>query len=79
MKKFVTKKTTVAVFADIHSNLHALIAVLNDIDTRKPDFVLCAGDLVGYGPYPNKVVKIIKELNIPTVMGNYDDAIGVVI
>ncbi|WP_066640143.1 metallophosphoesterase family protein [Desulfolucanica intricata] len=76
LDKSTTKKTTVAVFADIHSNLHALMAVLDDIDSRKPDFILCAGDLVGYGPYPNEVVKTIKERGIPTVMGNYDDAIA---
>ena len=76
LDKSITKKTTVAVFADIHSNLHALLAVLDDIESRKPDFVLCAGDLIGYGPHPNEVVKIIKERGISTVMGNYDDAIA---
>lgn len=70
------KKTTVAIFADVHSNLHALSAVLDDIYARQPDYIFCAGDLVGYGPYPNETVELIKKHNIPTVMGNYDDAIA---
>ncbi|MFZ5596468.1 MAG: metallophosphoesterase family protein [Bacillota bacterium] len=65
-----------AVISDIHSNLCALEAVLKDIETRDVPNVYCAGDLVGYGPRPNEVIELIKRKNIPTVMGNYDDATG---
>jgi len=66
----------IAFISDIHSNLEALNAVLEDIEKRNIDEVYCVGDLVGYGPNPNEVVEIIRERKIPTVMGNYDDAIG---
>lgn len=66
----------IAVFSDIHGNKHALDAVLSDIQKRRPDLVVCLGDLVGYGAYPDAVVQTIRETGIPTVMGNYDDAIA---
>lgn len=65
-----------AVFSDVHGNLHALQAVLRDIQTRGADVVWCGGDLVGYGAYPGEVVDEIRRRGIPTVMGNYDDAVG---
>jgi len=66
----------VAFIADLHSNLEALNSVLADIEKRGISDVYCLGDLVGYGPNPNEVVEIIMEKNIPTVCGNYDDAVG---
>ncbi len=66
----------IAVFSDIHGNKHALDAVLADIKSREPDLVVCLGDLVGYGAFPNEVVQTIKTLGISTVMGNYDDGIA---
>lgn len=66
----------IAVFADVHSNFYSLEAVLKDIESKGIDRIYCAGDLVGYGPRPNEVIELIKSKKIPTVMGNYDDAIG---
>lgn len=66
----------IAVFSDIHGNIGALEAVMNDIKTENVDKLICLGDLVGYGPYPNEVIELIKSQNIPTVMGNYDDGVG---
>lgn len=63
---------TIAVISDIHSNLEALTNVLKDIDRRRADEIICAGDLVGYGPNPNEVVEIIRKRNILTVRGNHD-------
>jgi len=66
-----------AIFSDIHGNLPALDAVLNDIETQSGiDRMYCLGDLVGYGPFPNEVVDRIRRTGIPTLMGNYDDGIG---
>lgn len=64
------------VLSDIHANLHALDAVLHDIERERPDRIICLGDLVGYGAYPNEVIERIRERNIPTVMGNYDEGVG---
>lgn len=68
--------TKVAFIADVHSNLEALNAVLTDIEERGIKDVYCLGDLVGYGPNPNEVVETIMKKNIPTVCGNYDEAVG---
>jgi len=62
----------VGVIADIHSNLQALEAVLGHM--QKVDALICAGDLVGYAAEPNEVVELIREREIPTVMGNHDYA-----
>src|SRR6476620_4193532 len=65
-----------AIFSDVHGNLPALESVLADIHARRFDAVYCLGDLVGYGPFPNEVTERIRQEQIPTVMGNYDDGVG---
>lgn len=66
----------IAVISDIHSNIYALEAVLDDIENRNVDLVACTGDLVGYGTRPNEVINTIRKKKVLTIMGNYDDAIG---
>lgn len=65
-----------AVIGDVHSNLAALEAVLADIETRNTDFVLSTGDLVGYAPYPNEVIGLLRRKGIISIQGNYDKAVG---
>ena len=66
----------IAVFADVHSNIEALKVVLKDIKQRDVEKIYCAGDLVGYAPFPNEVIDKIKKESIPTILGNYDDGVG---
>ena len=66
----------IALFSDIHSNLPALEAVWDDIQTQKTDAVYCLGDLVGYNIWPNEVINFIRQRGIPTIAGNYDFGIG---
>jgi putative phosphoesterase len=66
----------VAVITDVHGNLPALEAVLEATEWTEVDGVYCGGDLVGYGPHPNEVCRLIEERGIPTIYGNYDYAIG---
>jgi len=66
----------VAIFSDIHGNLPALEAVLDDIRGRDVDAVYCLGDLVGYAAFPNEATERIRRDQIPTIMGNYDDGVG---
>ncbi len=66
----------VAVIADLHANLPALRAVLDDIAGIGCDAIWCAGDVVGRGPHPNEVVELLRELDVPTVQGNWDEAVG---
>jgi putative phosphoesterase len=65
-----------AALSDIHANKHALDAVLADIRGHDFDRVICLGDLVGYGAFPNEVIERLRAEGIPTVMGNYDDGVG---
>ncbi|MCG9891480.1 MAG: metallophosphatase family protein [Thermosynechococcaceae cyanobacterium MS004] len=65
----------IAVMSCIHGNYEALNAVLSDIDAQKADKIFCLGDLVGYGPYPNQVVEMIRSLDIPTCQGCWDEDI----
>jgi putative phosphoesterase len=65
-----------AVFSDIHANLHALEAVWADLEGQRPDAIYCLGDLVGYGAFPNESIDFVRARTIPTVMGNYDDGVG---
>jgi Calcineurin-like phosphoesterase. len=44
----------IAFFSDIHGNVHALHAVLEDIRSARIDMAFCGGDLVGYGAFPNE-------------------------
>jgi putative phosphoesterase len=66
----------VAVITDIHANLPALEAALARIEELGVEAVYCGGDLVGYGPHPNEVSRLIERRRIPTIYGNYDYAIG---
>ena len=66
----------VAVITDIHGNLPALQASLEAIDAIGVNTIYCGGDLVGYGPHPNQVCRLIEETGIPTIYGNYDYAIA---
>ena len=62
-----------ALISDVHANLPALEAVLEDIDGRGvQDSIYHLGDLVGYAPWPNEVVEALRERGIAGVAGNYD-------
>ena len=62
----------VALIADIHGNIPALEAVLEDIKRRGIKRIFCLGDLVGKGPHPERAVDICREVCETTVMGNWD-------
>lgn len=60
----------VALLSDIHANLPALEAVLADLP--EVETVICAGDIVGYNPWPAECVDRIQEVASLTVQGNHD-------
>jgi predicted phosphodiesterase len=62
----------IAVLSDIHSNLAALEAVRHDLPPVDEIWVL--GDIVGYGPQPNEVVRGLQEMGARSVLGNHDGA-----
>jgi predicted phosphodiesterase len=61
-----------AVISDIHGNLEAFREVLADIEAQAPDAVVSLGDNVGYGPDPEGVIELIREREIPSVLGNHE-------
>jgi diadenosine tetraphosphatase ApaH/serine/threonine PP2A family protein phosphatase len=62
----------VAVISDVHANEEALLAVLEEIDARAPDAIWCLGDVVGYGPAPNRCCQIVAERTDVCLIGNHD-------
>jgi predicted phosphodiesterase len=64
----------IAVFGDIHSNDHALEAVLADMDRRGIDRSICLGDITMKGPLPKECVDRVRSLGCPVVRGNTDSA-----
>ena len=62
----------IGLIADIHSNLAAFRAVLEDMP--RVDELICAGDLVGYAAQPNEVIELARSKRVRTVMGNHDYA-----
>ncbi|CAN5874108.1 metallophosphoesterase family protein [soil metagenome] len=66
-----------ALFSDVHANLPALEAVLADIDGLKDlDAIYHLGDLVGYSPWPNETVALIRSRGIAGIAGNYDSIVA---
>jgi len=66
----------VALISDVHANLPALEAVLADLDRRGASAVYHLGDLVGYAPWPNETVALIREREILGIAGNYDSTVA---
>ena len=62
----------VAVISDVHGNLHALDAVLTDVDAKRVDAIWCLGDTVGYGPRPNECCAEIARRTTLCLAGNHD-------
>jgi len=61
-----------AVLSDVHSNLHALEAVLAEVEAASFDAVWCLGDVVGYGPRPNECVALLQARSAICLAGNHD-------
>lgn len=69
--------TAIALISDIHANLHALDAVLADIDARADiSATYHLGDLVGYSAFPNEVVARLQVRGIAGIAGNYDSTVA---
>jgi putative phosphoesterase len=64
----------VGLISDVHGNRVALEAVLDEMPPI--DELLCAGDVVGYNPWPGECVDELREREVPTVMGNHDAAVA---
>jgi predicted phosphodiesterase len=67
----------IALISDIHANVPALHAVLDDINVQ--DGIAATyhlGDVVGYAPWPNETVSLLKAFRIEGIGGNYDSTVA---
>ena len=62
----------IGVLGDIHANLDALEAVLEDCRGQGVTEYICTGDIVGYNARPHECLEIVRGLGCPVVMGNHD-------
>ncbi len=62
----------IAVLSDVHANLHAVEAVLAEVDAGGFDAIWFLGDLVGYGPKPNECAALLQERAAICLAGNHD-------
>jgi putative phosphoesterase len=69
---FSQQPMKIALLSDIHSNLPALESVLELVTDLKADVLYCLGDIVGYGPFPNECVDLVRSQFKRVVRGNHD-------
>lgn len=63
----------IGVLSDIHNNVVALGAILQEFKKEKCLKVVCAGDIIGIGPYPDETVKMVMSIpNLIAVRGNHE-------
>ena len=62
-----------AIISDIHGNIVALDAVLDDIQQHNVDEIVCLGDIVGYGPNPRECLDVVMRVD-RCILGNHDQA-----
>ncbi|HEY5586769.1 MAG TPA: YfcE family phosphodiesterase [Ruminiclostridium sp.] len=63
----------IGVITDIHNNVVALEAMLNLFEKNGCNEIICCGDIIGIGPYPEETIQRVKSLhNINCVLGNHD-------
>jgi len=62
-----------ALIADIHANLEAFEVVLEDAQKNNCTHYVCLGDVVGYNPNPCECIKIVRDMEMPCIMGNHDE------
>lgn len=65
-------KKRIAIISDIHGNLEAMEAVLNDIKKQDIDEVICLGDSISIGPNSKECVDLLIDNNIKSVLGNHE-------
>lgn len=64
-----------ALISDVHGNLEALRAVLDEIDSLGIRDVICLGDMVGYGPQPGECLDLIESIASKVMLGNHEEAV----
>ena len=64
----------IGVISDIHNNVYALEAVLKHFEQEELDGIICCGDIIGTGAYPEETVRAVMAISnmLACVCGNHD-------
>ena len=65
-----------AAISDVHSNLEALQAVLDDAERARVEAIVCLGDVIGYGPNPRETLDLVRKVASAVVLGNHEVLVG---
>jgi len=66
----------IGIFSDVHANLDAFEAVMQDMHNKGIRSFVCLGDIVGYGANPKECIELVKQIGCPVVRGNHDHYCG---
>ena len=64
--------TRLAIITDVHADVHALRDAFAQIDKLGIDSVLCCGDLIDYGLFPEETLALLRERRVTAIRGNHD-------
>ena len=64
--------TRLAVISELHTDVHALRDALAQIEQLGCDRVVCAGDIVDWGRFPEETISLLRERAMPCIRGNHD-------
>lgn len=67
--------SAIAFFADVHANLPALRAIADDAKSRGCTTFLHAGDVIGFGPFPEETLAYLQNIGASGVLGNAEEAV----
>jgi putative phosphoesterase len=63
----------IGIMTDMHNNILALDSMLKVFENEKCDEVICCGDIIGIGPFPEETVMRLKSIkNLRCVLGNHE-------
>jgi predicted phosphodiesterase len=63
----------IALISDVHGNMIALEAVLEELHRSEPDHIICLGDAATLGPNPRDAIDAMQKLGCRCIMGNHDE------
>lgn len=66
----------IGIISDIHANLAALEAVLAEMGKIGISLIFNGGDSVGYSPFPNECLELLRKKKVRSIRGNYDEAVA---
>ncbi|RUL84915.1 YfcE family phosphodiesterase [Tautonia sociabilis] len=64
--------TRLGLISDVHGDPVGLELAWSHLMVMGADLIVCAGDLVGYGPFPDRVLAFVTDRRIPSIRGNHD-------